>query len=167
MPRPTFFRLIAEAAGTVDRARENTGRRGLYPPACFRRSAWIRPPRIRLRRTAPSTAMRSPGRTTTRSPARTCSTGVSTSAPSRNTRAVGRLQVHQMADGIGSLGRARALQQSGPAGSAQQSQPRLRNRRLIPPRGSTDRIEECRARAQGDQRIHIGGATPQRRPRCR
>ena len=38
--------------------------------------------------TSPSTGMRSPGRTTTRSPTSTSSTGISTSAPSRRTVAV-------------------------------------------------------------------------------
>ena len=38
--------------------------------------------------TRPSTGSRSPGRTTTTSPTRTCDAGTSTSAPSRRTRAV-------------------------------------------------------------------------------
>ncbi len=37
----------------------------------------------------PSTGMRPPGRTTTRSPTRTAEVGTSTSTPSRSTRAVG------------------------------------------------------------------------------
>mmetsp|Transcript_61822 Transcript_61822/g.146361 ORF Transcript_61822/g.146361 Transcript_61822/m.146361 type:complete len:238 (-) Transcript_61822:323-1036(-) len=56
---------------------------GRLSPVMSDSSIWLRPSTI-----SPSTATRSPGRMTTRSPTTTCSTGTSTSAPSRRTLAV-------------------------------------------------------------------------------
>ncbi len=56
---------------------------GMLSPVISDSSIWLRPAT-----TSPSTATRSPGRTFTRSPRCTCSTGTSSSTPSRCTRAV-------------------------------------------------------------------------------
>ena len=56
---------------------------GRLSPVIIDSSTWLAPSC-----TTPSTGMRSPGRTTTRSPTFTCALGTSTSAPSRRTRAV-------------------------------------------------------------------------------
>jgi len=56
---------------------------GMLSPVMSDSSTWLRPAV-----TSPSTATRSPGRTLTRSPTCTCSTGTSVSTPSRSTRAV-------------------------------------------------------------------------------
>ena len=56
---------------------------GMLSPVIRDSSTWLRPSS-----TSPSTAMRSPGRTRTRSPRTTASTATSASTPSRSTRAV-------------------------------------------------------------------------------
>ena len=56
---------------------------GRLSPVTSDSSTWLRPSTM-----VPSTGMRSPGRSTTRSPTRTCSTAISVSMPSRRTRAV-------------------------------------------------------------------------------
>ena len=57
---------------------------GRLSPVISDSSAWVAPCT-----TSPSTAMRSPGRTTTMSPTRTAASATSDSTPSRSTRAVG------------------------------------------------------------------------------
>jgi len=56
---------------------------GRLSPVISDSSTWLRPLTI-----SPSTAMRSPGRTATRSPTRTSASGTSTSTSPRSTRAV-------------------------------------------------------------------------------
>ena len=93
-----------ERAGLVERAADDAGRRLPWSPASTRRSPSTRRRRLRPSTTSPSTGTFSPGRTRSRSPTPTWSSGTSSS------RAVGldparglRREVEQRADGAAGL----------------------------------------------------------------
>ena len=116
---PHLGGLVPQAARAVDGARRTPPRpralsTGMLSPVSMR----FVHRRFALASPSPSTGMRSPGRTTTRSPARTSSTGdFHLRAVAQHARR-GRLQVHQPADGFARPARAPALPACGPAGSA-------------------------------------------------
>ena len=126
--------------------------------------------------TTPSTGIFSPGRTTTTSPARTDSTGTSSStSPADNARSLG-LKPHQLLHGVGGLPLGPGLEEA-----AKQDKTDDDHRRLVVDggleTGAGDALEEARKErhrrriqvrdrgAHGDQRVHVGGAVPGRRPR--
>ncbi len=137
----------------------------------------------------PSTGMRSPGRTITRSPLRTSAIGTSMLLPSRRTRAVDGCSLRQLAQGPRRVALRARLH-----GVAEQHQRDdddhrfvvhvrrgRRSRRTAPGANGRDhRIDERRAGADRDQRVHVrrchgagsstrrrrsaGRPTPSRRP---
>ncbi len=117
--------------------------------------------------TTPSTGTRSPGRTRSRSPTATCSSGTSCSRPSASMRrAVGGASAEQVADRGAGASPAREVRAPGRAGRGPRSPPPARSR---PPRrrssgtsagrGPARRghhaVPEGRTDAERDQREHV------------
>ena len=118
--------------------------------------------------TTPSTGIFSPGRTRTRSPTTTCSTGTSTSAPSRSTRAVFGASPTRAV--IAAAVRFLALRLHPPAGQDQgedhQRGLEVHVQRQAPPlgggrpQGDEGAVAVGDAGAQRDQGVHVGRAVP-------
>ena len=121
----------------------------------------------------PSTGMDWPGRTTTRSPTRTSSTGISTSAPSRRTRGGLGGQVHQAGDGLGGLALGAGLQElaQGDEGEDHAGGLEVQVHMVLLHPGHVpvaqavadlvdgkDAVDHSGGGAHGDERVHVGAA---------
>ena len=168
---PTFVARTRSMPVCVDRRADDRVACALSRPACSRPSASTRPRPRRRRARSPSVGIFSPGRTTNSSPTRTCSSGRSSSRPSRTTWATRGAQPRQTPDRLAGLPLGARLQVLAEVDQRDDQRGGVVEGRAHPttcgPERRHDAHQEGRRRAEADQHVHVRAEVAQHPPgRC-